>query len=254
MHTALSSVRALAAGIALLTIGNAFAPDTAGAQTGTLVGKVLVDGVERPIAGADVIIGATGLKARSDSVGRFTIANVPHGEHVVGVRALGFAPGAWKITFTEGERVEIDFLLTTTVQSLEKVEVKAKTDTAPTRISMRFTGFEERRALGLGRFITQDVMEKAGGRRLTDVLLSRIPGLSAVGKQQFLVSNRRVLKKDCFLRVLIDGVLQPVPFSTDGLDSSRIAGIEFHTISTTPPQFNATGTSPCGTLLIWLRG
>ena len=243
-----TSIRGLLAGVALMS-------STASAQSATLAGAVLTDPGERPIAGAEISIRALGLSARSDSAGQFTIPRVARGQHVVTVRALGFAPIESRISFAGGQQVEFDFLLAPSAQRLDTVDVKAKEEEIPSRISMRFTGFEERRALGLGRFITQDVMEQAGGRKLTDVLLSRIPGISATvdrGRRR-LMSNRRVLRERCMLRVLVNGVIQE-GFITDELDPSHVAAVEFHTISTTPPQFNATGSSPCGTLLIWLRG
>ena len=255
MHTTLAPMRALAAAVALLAI----AATTAAAQTGTLVGMVLVDGVERPITGADVVIGGTGLEARTDSAGRFTVAGVPRGNHVVGVRALGFAPGAWKITFTDGERVEIDFLLTAAVQSLEKVEVKASEGVAPS-IALKMSGFLERQKFGEGRFIEQDVLEKARGRRLAEVLTGRIPGFVVLVHprtgRRFLGSNRRTTGPQCSVRVIMDGLTHPGPdpFWIDNIDPGMVAGVEFYSVATTPPQFNGTGTAPCGTLVIWSRG
>ena len=249
-------MRALVAGVALLALPHAVTPGTAAAQTGTLIGKVLVDGVERPIRGADVVIGATGLKGRSDSAGRFTIEKVPHGAHVVGVRALGFAPGAWKITFTEGERVEIDFLLEVGVQTLEKVEVKAKEADAE-RIAFRISGFSERQKLGFGRFVTQEMFEKAEGRTVAHVLTGRIPGLKVAvdpkNGRRYMSSTRVVTKRTCPVTVILDGITDPgpEPFQIDAIDPSTVGGIEFYTAASAPMRFRG---GSCGTLVIWSKG
>jgi hypothetical protein len=102
MHTGCAS-RRLITGIALLASLEVVA-SSASAQSGMLTGAVLSDPGERPIRGAEISIRALGLSARTDSAGQFTIPRVARGQHVVMVRALGFAPVESRISFAGGQR------------------------------------------------------------------------------------------------------------------------------------------------------
>ena len=248
--------RVIVALLALLAAAVTGAPRTMHAQTTTLVGTVLADGTERPVVGAEVVVHGLELTARTDSAGRFTIGGVTRGEHLIAIRALGFAPLASRIAFTGSERVEIDFLLETGVQTLEKVEVKAAEADAE-RIAFRISGFSERQKMGFGRFVTQEMFEKAEGRSVANVLIGRIPGLKVAidpkNGRRFMSSIRVVTKRECPVTVMLDGITHPgpEPFQIDTIDPSTVGGIEFYTPASAPMRFNV---GSCGTLVIWLKG
>jgi hypothetical protein len=246
------------------------------AQQATLAGTVLADSTERPLVNAEVAILGLTLTARSDSAGNFIMSRLPAGTYQVVVRAVGHVPQRETITFGATDRIERDFLLKRAVNTLAEVEVKA----AATPVDRRLAEFEARRALGVGRFLTQDVLEKAEGRKLADVLTAKVSGLhgNSFGAERAIASSRGVLslqpkklpsgdgvdihfkqaRPDCYVQVVVDGMIRykgtvnEKLFDINSIAPDQLAGLEFYTTSETPPQFNGSG-SPCGTLVLWTR-
>jgi hypothetical protein len=255
----------------VLLIACAAIPSAAHAQQATLLGTVLADSTERPLMNAEVSIPSLSLSVRTDSAGNFAIARVTAGRYAVVVRAVGHVPQTETVTFGATDRIERDYYLKRAVTTLAEVEVKAKT----TALEPRLAEFEARRKLGLGKFITQDVLEKAEGRKLADVLRTWVPGLRAipVGSGNAMASTRggggRLPSGDrvdrmqgatpqCYVQVIVDGLAlyrsQPGEklFDLNTIMPTQLAGVEYHSTSTTPMQFNSMG-APCGTLILWTR-
>lgn len=91
------------------------------AQRGTISGRVLTDKPERPIADARIGVRTRGLATRSDSSGRFRLKDIPAGEYVVVIRALGFDSLVATLRLAPNDVVDVDFLLTRTAQALAPV-------------------------------------------------------------------------------------------------------------------------------------
>lgn len=245
-------MRVVLAGLALALMLPIAVQGQAGAM---LAGNVLSDSTERPIAGAEISIAALRVAVRSDSAGGFVIPGITPGRRVVTVRAVGYAELTTTLVFGAGQRIETDLLLRPLAQSLAKVEVTAA---PPSGDSPYIAEFEERRKLGQGRFVTQEVLEQAEGRKLTDVLISRIPGLRRlrVGREIILSSGRGAIRfttAPCPVRIVYDGIPGGNPVGIDDLDPSTIAAAEYYTPATLPARFNFEGNNPCGTLLLWSR-
>jgi len=245
------------------------------AAPATFIGTVLSDSTERPIANAEVSIGALQLIVRSDSAGNFTLSGITPGRYTVTIRAVGFAPFNSAMTFTAGERTEADLLLRPSTQTLERVDVTAKKGSGN---HPRIAEFDERRKTGFGSYITQDEFDKADGRKLADVLSGKIPGLSSAmySNRRALIANRGVIsinqrrsgdetdkalgaKARCYVQVIVDGILRyggrmgEALLDIDSIDPTHIAAAEYYTVSQLPPQFNMSSGAACGTLVIWLR-
>jgi hypothetical protein len=230
-----------------------------------LVGSVLTDSTERPIANAEISIAALNLRVRSDSGGAFTLAGVPAGKHTVTVRAPGYAEFTTVIAFATSQRVEADLLLQVlsksgSAQTLAAVDVKAARPSS-SGDNPRIAEFDERRKFGLGKFLTQEVFEKAEGRKLAEVLIQRIPGLRTSGTtSRVLVASRGTIsfkQLACPVQIIIDDIVQnssngAPTFDIDTIDPNRVAAVEFYTVANRPAQFNRGG-APCGTLVIWTR-
>ena len=225
----------------------------------SLAGVVVADSSERPIAGAEITIAELKLAVRSDSMGAFVLAGIPAGRYVVTVRAVGYAAISTGVIFARGQRVNADLVLSRAAQSLAKVDVKATTSTSGN--NPRIAEFDDRRKMGFGKFLTQDVFEKAEGRKLGEVLVQRIAGVRTLGSSnRILVATRGVnspQQRNCPVQVIIDDIVQnsstgAAGFDIDSIDPDRIAAVEFYTVSNRPEQFNRGG-APCGTLVIWTR-
>ena len=111
----------LAAGlVAALTLSP---PHDAGAQTGSITGTVVEAANRRPVVGAQVFIKGTGLATQAGEGGRFTLANIPAGARIVGVRQIGFAAVEKPVTIVAGRRDTVDFTLVQQAISLNEVVV-----------------------------------------------------------------------------------------------------------------------------------
>ena len=146
--------------------------DAAGAQGGSLAGRVLSDSSSLPLAGVEILLTATERSVRTDAQGAFRITGLRNGRHPVLVRMPGFVAVADTVTITDGTELTKDYKLTATTAVLDSVRVTATGG----RLSARMRTFERRRAEGFGRFITSDELRKNEDRSLR-ALLTRLGGL-----------------------------------------------------------------------------
>ncbi len=93
--------------------------------TGTVTGSVIEQATTRPLPGAQVVIGNTGLGALTDARGRYQILNVPAGQQTVQVQIIGFGDASQTVTVVAGEAVTADFALEETAVSLDRIVVTA---------------------------------------------------------------------------------------------------------------------------------
>ncbi|TVR56270.1 MAG: TonB-dependent receptor [Gemmatimonadales bacterium] len=93
------------------------------AQTGTITGTVADEGSEAPLTGADLILEGTGLSGVSGSDGRFELAAIPAGEHVLRVERIGYRPLRETVRVSPGETVVLHLALAPQPVALEEVAV-----------------------------------------------------------------------------------------------------------------------------------
>ena len=254
---AITSLVALAGALLLATVGSA----QVAARTSSLSGAVLADSGDVPIANAEIVIENLGLSARSDTRGNFQISNVPTGPHRVTVRQLGYEAYTAVITFPAAQKVEADFIMKPVVTKLAKVDVKA---TVNSRYAKRLQDFEERRRFGTGRFLTADLFEQSVGQNMSQVIVSRIPGVRTVGQgtEQVLVS-RRGDRDECRVQIIVNGMVRynarlgDQRFDLNSVYTGDVIGFEYYSSAQTPAQFSGTsgtdGGSICGTAVIWTK-
>jgi hypothetical protein len=112
-------------------------------------------------------------------------------------------------------------------------------------VPVRLVGFEARRRMGIGRFITDSVLHIDGSRQLTTVLRAYLPGWSRMldtRPSDASPSNR------CGVDVYLNGL--PTLENLADLRARDVDGVEFYTTSIVPPQFRRAGTF-CPVLLLW---
>jgi hypothetical protein len=118
--------------------------------------------------------------------------------------------------------------------------------------------FDERRARGIGTFVTREEIERRQTNRLSDVLRGR-RGLVLVrtpsggyGVRFGLASGRQ---RRCLPDLWIDGQ-RARGLEIDDIPASTVEGIELYSsIATVPFQFSTSGagTERCGTIVVWSR-
>ncbi len=114
------STLGLAAALAV-SLGLIAAP--AEAQTGTVEGRVVAQGSQSAIAGAQVSVSGTNIGSQTGADGRFVLLNVPVGRHTLRVSAIGYKFGTVEITLQGGQIATADFTLSQSVLELDAVVV-----------------------------------------------------------------------------------------------------------------------------------
>ena len=246
-----------------------------------LQGRTLAN--DKPVRNAEVAIPKLGLRAISDSLGRYRLQNIPRGEHLVVARAVGFRADSTVTTFDGNEALVNDVSLKVALNELPTVAVRERN--APTTRG-KLAGFEERKALGLGRFIEPDVIRAHEDRR-TGELLATVPGIDVrpgPGGKAYAISGRtrqsgkcalcRVGVADekldregglkggyCFMDIYLDGAqvfatqssAGAGPFDLNQLGLKQIEAVEVYAgAGQMPAEFNKT-SGACGAIVIWTR-
>lgn len=220
-------------------------------QSTTLVAAVAENGTGAPIVGAEVIIIDLHRTARTNWIGEAMIGAVPAGRHRVRVRKLGYAAADIELEF-RGDTVGPVFMLTAQPPSLDTVRVTAE------HASLRLQAFENRKRMGIGRFVTDSVLERDPDRSFAEVAATHFPGL-ILQTDHFGVPYIMSMRPQCSAmgcgrcapRVMLDDT----PLSRDAFDLIRtwdLAGMEYYSGNTMPVQYRIAG-SDCGLLLLWSK-
>src|SRR5438445_725687 len=123
------------------------------------------------LSDATVALMGTALVAHTDSGGRFAIAGVRPGLHLVEVKRIGYASVISRLEFGAGETLTVQVVLGELAVQLPEMEV---TGAAPVPAMLR--GFYTRKGHGGGYFLTRADIEQLQPRMFTD-LLRRAPGV-----------------------------------------------------------------------------
>lgn len=233
---------------------------------GALVGTVVSDPGEHPLAQAEIIVAGADRTVRSDSLGAFRLAGVPAGAHQVTVRLAGYKPWIGTLQFRDAQTVEADFVLQSIATALPGVDVNARAPTA----NPRLIEFEDRRRSGVGRFISTEVFEKNGTRSLSSVILAQISGVKLTERMgEKILNSTHDGQSQCPVQVVLNGTAvftgapTEEPFNIDSIRAENVLGLEYYTVAATPTRYLGTGGiavrgnhpqgAPCGTVIIWTK-
>ena len=148
-------------------------------------GTIVADTTGVPIDNAEVTLTDLARTVHTDRRGAFRMTDVPLGPHLLSIKHVGFAPTITTVDLSRQSTVWPRILLVR-ANTLAKVTVSA--DGIPAE-------FEERRAVGVGRYLTRKEFDKQPGRRLGD-MLTQVPGFgTAAGGagHKWLVGKRAPL-------------------------------------------------------------
>lgn len=210
-------------------------------------------GVVRDAAGAslaDVTVSVAGMSTRTSARGTFEILTPQIDTATISLKRVGFEPIEALLTARNKMWDTVVVQLEATARSLEAVNVEA----APTRLGTGYRNFEERKARGIGTFITRAELVERGSFRLSDALRNK-RGVNIIkgGRVRFVSSSgsRQLCQPDIWM----DGA-RSIPMELDELPSATVEAIELYSnFSTVPIEFQRVGanTTPCGTIVIWTR-
>ena len=127
-------------------------PRTLGSSAGVgqIVGSVS-DSSGLAAVDVEVSVSALSRTVRTDPAGRFVFTEVPSGAQQIWVRGLGWRPTVAAVTVVAGDTARVRIVM-------ERMTILAPVVTRAMAFRMR--EFEDNRRLGLGRFVTQDDIER----------------------------------------------------------------------------------------------
>jgi hypothetical protein len=255
------------------------APEVHAQHPNVFRGIVVAEVGKAPIPGAEVII--DGRTMHTDSLGRFRFASVLPGEADVRVRRVGYRT-LQRLLDIPPDSQEVIIAMTRSAQVLSGIEVSG----AAAPISPGLRAFEERRAMGIGRFLTRDQIARVEYRRMSDIVRT-LPGVRMITKPTdgggiFVATSRGqgsieappppgmapggrtpqslgLAPNYCLASVYIDGTAvfrgghEEPPFNINSLNAVAIEAMEYYAgPSQIPAQYNST-SGTCAVLLIWTR-
>jgi hypothetical protein len=231
-------------------------PPAAPIARGTIDGVVSDTGLV-PIQAAFVSILGTNVRVGTGPNGRFRITRIPAGQYLLIVKRVGYRPTSGVIDVTASDTLRLSY-------SLEKLrpnelETVVVTSNSP---SSRMVGFEARRKLGVGEFMTADQI-KARNSVFTTELMRNFKAVDVSPNHANAITTYYALSRReggnptvgaCPMQVYLDQVPLPTPFNLDLLPPPRdVAGIEVYAgAASIPPEFNGYNRG-CGVILVWTK-
>lgn len=204
------------------------------------------------LSGAQVMVWGSGNTTTTRDNGRFAITGLPAGTQTVEVRYVGFAPKRAIVDLASGRSVSTTITMSERADVLDGMIVYG----VDRQLANDLEGFNQRRKLGFGHFITRTDIERQSPIRFTDLFRSS-PGLRIVstgGLDYSLVASHGSSSGGvCRPLIFINGVRLA---NSEGLDMMvdphEVAGVEIYNgVGETPPQFKGGLNGECGTVAIW---
>jgi hypothetical protein len=236
------------------------AAEPAVAQPVLLRGSV-VDTLGKPLRGIEIILQRAGhadRTTRSDTAGRFVLAEVVPGDWALMARAIGKVLQAQRVRLAPGDTVDADITMYPVVTTLAQQKILID-GTKITYGSPRLREFYERKAQGMGYYWSAEDFAKRPAPD-SPSLVGRMPFVRITtdrwGRERFSFTRGSLNLEGCNELFFWDG------FLTDGAQIVELlratppeflAGIELYRSSATlPARFAVTGGA-CGVVAFWTK-
>jgi len=207
-----------------------------------------------PLVDAHVEFPSLGLSQNTDPFGVAYFRSVKSGVVRIKVAKIGYEPVERDVSleFPSANAIELSVAMKSLVvsQPLDTVKVIGKR----TYFDL-FSGFEHRRQLGLGKYLTSAQLDSSPHEFLADLITRRLPGVRAQWDYRRagvrIVSLRGPIKisgeSECLVQVYVDNEKGG---DLTRLQSGDVAGVEYYPIAP-PAQYSSN--APCGVLLVWTK-
>ena len=227
-----------------------------GNTKGSLLTVTVSAATGRSLEGALVRLPDVDRRGRTDWIGEARFYGLKPGKHTVQVRHLGFAPATIDL-MVQGDSTEAVFMLEQIADTLAPITVTA------TWLTPYQKDFEIRRRKGIGRFASEEQLEKFGFQQLALVLPRFFPGIRAVSDQG--MAGRYILQSirggsatnpwaGCGVDIYLDGFqIEPEMFA---LYPTDLYGAELYPRESAPVQYKrgfGGRQASCFVLLLWSR-
>ena len=203
----------------------------------------------KPLANARVTVRATGVEARTDDQGAFTLNGLPTGTWTLDLRALGFEPELRPVDIFPSDSAVPQFAMQRLLM-LDTMKVRAD---RIRRLGSGMAGFEDRRRAGLGRFFTPEDIEKIQPTQFTD-LMRRVPGVQVMlaGSSGYIATMRGMgFNPRCRPTIFVDRMRMPNDETINSfLPTAWIKAVEVYQAGFAPAEF-MNALSGCGSIVVW---
>ncbi len=137
----------------------------------SLSGRVYRSDDGRPFIGAVITVAGTGDTAITGDDGLFTLRGLPAGSRTLEVRALGWEPEALPVELSDRTAHNVVVRLATKTAVLDAVVV-----TATLNAGLHRVGFDARKRLGIGHFLSPDDLAHMSANEFVDLMVT-MPGV-----------------------------------------------------------------------------
>jgi hypothetical protein len=232
----------------------------ADAQTRTAAAAGSVVGIVRDSAGvaiAQVAIGVVGTtsetqRTMTNQSGVYGLAGLGPGTIRLLARRIGYAPETSSVVVVAGETVTANVILA--VSAVELAPAVVESDATRGKMGP----FNQRRARGVGAFITRADIEKRQAGSISE-LLRYLPGVGVTqkmaGEPQPVHMQRSVnstMQGSCTVQLYVDG--HPYPNgNVDDFAPGGMEGIEVYKSASEIPAAFRTRDATCGVIALWTR-
>jgi hypothetical protein len=219
-------------------------PAAESSALGRLRGRVVDSATGAALAGADIMLTASGLHGQSNAAGEFAIEQVLPGPTGVVVRGIGYQPEFLEAVLEAGGTATVNVRLRPAPFRLEDLETRIAT--------IEYQGFRERMRTGVGKYWDTDEIRRYDGGTITSLLGRKATVLELRGVLLNFSRGRR-----CPIPVVENGILQPPGVATF-LRPEQLGAIEYYSgPAQVPMEFQSmhlrAGGFGCGLLVIWSR-
>ena len=236
-------------------VAGAQAPVQAGAASvGSVVG-IVRDSVGVPIA--QVAIGVVGSTTEthhsiSNQSGFYELGGVGAGTIRLFARRIGYAPETSSVVIVAGATVTANVILAVAPVELRPTIVESDA------MRGKMGPFNQRRARGVGSFITRADIEKHQAGTISE-LLRYLPGVGVTQKMagepqpvHMQRSANSTLQGACTVQLYVDG--HPYPNgNVDDFAPGGMEGIEVYKSASEIPAAFRTRDATCGVIALWTR-
>jgi len=254
-------------------------------------GTVTVVNSREGLEGATVMIDGTAFATRTDSLGRFMLEGVPGGRVQLLIRRFGFKPLRHEMDLEPGTLMTLSAGALGMEPGGDDVTVLDPISVEAEAVAPRSSGFEERRATGIGSFATRQQIDDWNSVLPTDVLrhmrgIRVVPnayyGVGGDTRRYIIASSRdpgprvtQLIRTDierqpgaasaspglvqvaeCPVLLFIDGVYIGDSRMTDIdniMSATNLAAVEVYSSSQVPARFSLPGAT-CGAVVMWTLG
>lgn len=194
----------------------------------------------------------------ADSAGRFSIQADGEGRYALYIRRLGYASSVALLGgLGQTDSLTVTIRLAPLAVTLPEATVRGHR----TRRDLLLSGFDRRRELGLGAFLTYDEIQQRGAPPLPD-LLREIPGVTVNGhgtRVEVEMSRASVDLRRCQPLIYMDGQL--VSHSSDapstvgellsGTPGAALEAVEVYRGRSELPAEFSNPDARCGAIVVW---